>query len=192
MTLAQNDKAIANNQTQVQGQQSQQLDKIIQLLAYQNAGPIPESKKAFFGGSDAPDVLKWRDAPDGDSSDYFEQPNDITPDEGETVEIALPESAGLKDVLDQAKTEIAASADGSLFSYGILNLVDDFNKMNFLALNFKKAVLLYLAAQNNFDPYAPRSGFAKGAEELPYPNDALIQNQLCNSIDKAGAKCFSF
>ncbi|MDD3066753.1 MAG: hypothetical protein PHO48_02895 [Candidatus Gracilibacteria bacterium] len=192
MTLAQNDKAIANNQTQVQGQQSQQLDKIIQLLAYQNAGPIPESKKAFFGGSDAPDVLKWRDAPDGDSSDYFEQPNDITPDEGETVEIALPESAGLKDVLDQAKTEITASADGSLFSYGILNLVDDFNKMNFLALNFKKAVLLYLAAQNNFDPYAPRSGFAKGAEELPYPNDALIQNQLCNSIDKAGAKCFSF
>jgi len=189
MTLAENDKAIANMQTQVMGQQSEQLDKIVQLLAYQNAGDIPEAKKKYFEGGSAPSKIKWRD---GITSKYFESTNNVNPNEGETVEVALPESTGLKDVLDQAKTEITASADGSLFSYGILNLVDDFNKMNFLALNFKKAVLLYLAAQNNFDPYAPRSGFLKGAAELSYPDAALIDNQLCKSIDKASAKCFNF
>lgn len=189
MTLAENDKAIANMQTQVMGQQSEQLDKIIQLLSYQNAGDVPEGKKKYFEGGSAPSKIKWRD---GITSKYFESTNSVNPNEGETVEVALPEATGLKDVVDQAKTEITASADGSLFSYGILNLVDDFNKMNFLALKFKKAVLLYLAAQNNFDPYAPRSGFLKGAAELSYPDAALISKQLCSSIDKTSAKCFNF
>lgn len=189
MTLDQNNKSQTNQLIQVSGQQSEQLDKIIQLLSYAYSGPIPDSKKIYFEGSNRPNILKWRN---GSSDDYFENPAAVVADEGETVEVALPEATGLQDIVDQAQKEINKSADGGLFSYGILNLVDEFVKADFLAFGFKEAVLNYIAAKNNFDPNAPRSGFAKGAETLPYPNTALINNQLCSSIDTPNAACFGY
>jgi hypothetical protein len=188
---------IGNIQTGVLGNHSLLLDKIAQLEAYQNAGPTTAKKPYFLGEDTPPDQIKWRNSfkeDDGDGGEteyeYMEIPDDVEPNTGWLVDLDLPEATGLKKVHDQTATEISGSASGNRYAYGILNLVDAFTKADFLALGFKKAVLLYTAAQNNFDPYAPRAGFLSGAQDLPEPPAATVESQLCKSIDTPGANCF--